>query len=219
MTADESSNVARDPGDLALLTRLLGDIVLPRGQLDQPGVYVPRSPIKLPSGEQMDVLGNGSGSAAEQHAVAVRIRNRDAPPVFKWSMPPADADVYMVEMPTDAHTADTMDNPVEISGRTNAYAQGQKAISDDSGVTMWLLSVTPQHIAGQSGFFITDPADTINLCYVVPALGNHRFDFVKEFGGGFEMTGSNPIKVGGIGTITTAIPLIMEIAVIPKTGR
>lgn len=220
MTADETPNVAQNPGDIALLTRVVGgDIVLPQSEPNEPGISVlPLGGLPLPSGEQIDCLGNGSGSGAEQHAVALRIFNPNEPEVFVWEEPPEDADLYMVEMPTDSQTADTMNNQVEISGRTNAYAQGQTPIRNSPEIDMYLMAITPVLIAGQSGFFITDQADTINLCYLVPALGNKRFDFVKEFGGAFKMKGSDPIKVGAIGTVTTAMPLIMELAVTQKAG-
>lgn len=219
MTQDETGHVTTpSPGDLALGHRRGGDISLPQGN-GKPGLLDLRPGIPLPPGETMDVLGNEGAAAGEMHSVVARVLNPNHKMPFTFAKPPPKGEICIYEMPTDANTAVTMDNPVDICGRLNAYTQGQTALPDDDDVTVYLKAIRPYVPAGQGGIFIQPPGLEIALIYPVPALSDTRLDFEKEFGGAFKMSASNPILVGSFGNATTLIPLVMEMVVVRPAGE
>lgn len=215
MTADETPLTAAAFGDLALATRRGGDISLPLSTPDGPGVLeLPGQGIPLPPAEQMDVLGNASGAGAEQHAVVVRIWNPNHSSDFVHRNPPANAEVCIYEMPTDANTASTIDNFVDVCGRSNAYTNGQTALPDDAQVQIYVHAIRAIVPAGQTGIALAMPGQNHAYIYPAPALSNVRFDFVKEFGAPFYCTGARPLQVASFGTATTLIPLVLEMSVV-----
>jgi hypothetical protein len=215
MTSDETVNTAPLPGDIALTTRREGDISLPfETNLSNPGVLDLTPGVVLPPAEGMNVLANQSGAGAEEHAIACRIWNPDAKSDFTVSAPPTSGiEIQINEMPTDANTAVTMDNFVDITGRLNAYTNGQVALPDDQRVEIWLKAITTFVPAAMAGIAIGMPS--LNHVYVYPAaaLGLTRIDFEQEFGGALYCTADAPIVVGGIGNGAAAVPLILEMIV------
>lgn len=218
-TQDESPQVAPAFGDLALASRRGGDISLPIGSTDKPGLLDLRPGIKLPSGEIMDVLGNGSGAATEMHSVVIRVMNPNHEMPFTFAAPPEDAEIAIYEMPTDANTAVSLDNFVDVAGRDNAYTNGQTEIPDDEKFSMYVKAITASVPAGQGGFVIAPPGTESVLIYPAPALSTFRVDFTKEFGNPFFMTADNPIRVGSYGNATTLVPLVLEMAIVRPAGE
>lgn len=215
MTSDETVNTAPLPGDLAIDTRREGDISLPfETNLSTPGVLDLSPGIKVPPYVGMNVLANQSGAGAEEHAIACRIWNPVAESDFVVSTPPTDGvEIQINEMPTDANTAVTMDNFVDITGRLNAYTNGQVALPDDQRVEIWLKAIRTFVPAAMAGIAISMPGQNHVYIYPAAALGLTRIDFEAEFGGALYCTADAPILVGGIGNGAAAIPLILEMVV------
>jgi len=215
MTSDETVNTAPLPGDLALTTRREGDISLPfETNLSTPGILNLSPGIVLPPAEGMNVLANQSGAGAEEHAIAVRILNPNKDSDFTVQAPPTTGVEFQInEMPTDANTAVTMDNFVDICGRLNAYTNGQTALPDDQRVEIWLKAIRTFVPAAMAGIVVAMPG--LNHVYIYPAasLGLTRIDFEAEFGGALYCTADAPILVGGIGGGAAAVPLILEMVV------
>ena len=219
MTADETPLTAAAFGDIAIDGRRGGDISLPLSSPDGPGEMLLPSPgIPWPPNTDINCLGNASGVGAEQHTVVLRVFNPNANSEFRHAPPPPDAEVCIYEMPTDANTADTLDNPVDICGRSNAFTNGQTALPDDPRVEIWLHAIRAIVPAGQSGIFLLPPGREHAYIYPAPALANVRWDFVQEFGNPFYCNAAAPVLVGGYGTTTTAIPLVLEMSVKRPAG-
>lgn len=218
-TQDESALVAPQFGDLAVETRRGGDISTPIGAAHKPGDLDLHPGIVLNSGELMDVLGNGSGVGAEMHSTVVTVENPNHEMPFIFEAPPEDAEIAIYEMPTDANTAVTQDNFVDVAGRDNAYTNGQTPIPDDIAYKIYVRAITASVPAGQGGFVVVPPGLESILIWPAPALSTFRVDFTKEFGNPFFMDASNPILVGSYGNATTLIPLVMEMAVVRPAGE
>ena len=219
MTADETPLTAAAFGDLAIDNRRGGDISLPLSNPDGPGVLMlPGKGIPWPRSTDINCLANGSGAGAEQHIIVLRVLNPNKNPGFVHAQPPADAEIAIYEMPTDANTADTLDNPVDICGRANAFTNGQTAIPNDSRYGVYLHAIRAVLPAGQSGIFLLPPGQEHAYIYPAPALANVRWDFVAEFGAPFFCTASEPILVGSVGTATTLIPLVLEMSIVRPSG-
>ena len=218
MTADETPLTAAQFGDIAIDGRRGGDISLPLSTPDGPGVLnLPGKGINWPPNTDINCLANASGVGAEQHTVVLRCLNPDAQSGFKHGN--LEGEICIYEMPTDANTADTLDNPVDICGRSNAYTNGQTAIPDDDRYEIALHAIRAVVPAGQSGIFLLPPGREHAYIYPTPALANVRWDFVKEFGAPFRCNGAAPILVGGYGTATTAIPMVLEMVVKRPDGE
>ena len=215
MTSDETVHTAPAAGDLAIDTRREGDISLPYSlELSIPGVLDLAPGIAIPPGVGMNVLANKSGAGAEVHAIVCRIWNPEAQSDFTVQAPPTSGiEIQINEMPTDANTAVTIDNFVDITGRLNAYTNGQTALPDDQRVQVWLKAIRTEVPADMSGIAIAMPG--LNHAYIYPcvSLGLTRIDFVKEFGGALYCTADAPILVAGVGNAAAAIPLILEMVV------
>ena len=215
MTSDETVHTAPAAGDIALTTRREGDISLPfNKELGDPGILDLSPGVVLPPAEGMNVLANQSGAGAEEHAIACRIWNPDAKSDFTVQTPPKTGiEIQINEMPTDANTAVTMDNPVDITGRLNAYTNGQVALPDDQRVKIWLKAIRTEVPAAMAGIWVALPG--LNHVYIYPAaaLGLTRIDFEAEFGGALYCTADAPILVGGIGNGAAAVPLVLEMVV------
>ena len=219
MTADEVPLAAAASGDIACTPALpRGDISLPLSHPNGPGVHVYGAGVPIPSASVIDVLCNGSGAGAEEHAVVLRMWNPTKESAFNHGQPPATAERWLVEMIGDANTADTMDNPVDITGRSNAYTNGNTAVPNDENYTVWLHGMMRITLADQCGFFIVPPGDEHAYIYPSPALSNPWFDFEAEFGAPFVMTGSNPLRVGQLGTTNTASPFLLDISIQRPAG-
>ena len=215
MTSDETVNTAPAAGDLAIDTRREGDISLPfETNLSTPG-HLDLSPgIKVPPNVGMNVLANQSGAGAEVHVIVCRIWNPDTDSDFTvQAAPTTGIEIQINEMPTDANTSDTMDNPVDITGRLNAYTNGQVALPDDQRVEIWLKAIRTEVPADMGGIFVQMPGLNHVYAYPAAALGLTRIDFESEFGGALYCTADAPILVGGIGNAGAAIPLILEMIV------
>jgi len=215
MTSDETVNTAPLPGDLAIDTRREGDISLPfETNLSIPGVLDLSPGIKVPPNVGMNVLANQSGAGAEMHVIVCRIWNPEAKSDFVVATPPTDGvEMQINEMPTDANTAVTIDNFVDITGRLNAYTNGQVALPDDQRVQVWLKAIRTFVPADMGGIAVAMPG--LNHVYIYPAasLGLTRIDFEAEFGGALFCTADAPILVAGVGNGAAAIPLILEMVV------
>lgn len=221
MAADETPYTAAQFGDIALATRRQGDISLPLSTPDGPGILtLGPTGIPLPPYEQMDVLGNASGVGAEQHCVVARILNPNQDSNFTVRQAPTGDDIEfdVYEMPTDANTADTIDNFVDITGRLNAYTNGQTALPDDQRVEVWLHAVRFVAPAGQSGIALAMPSQDHVYIYCAPSVANVRVDLEREFGGALYCQGDSPINIASVGTATTLIPTVLEMSVKRPTG-
>jgi len=220
MTADETPLTAAAFGDITIDGRRGGDISLPLCSPDGPGILeFPGSGIPWPPNTDINCLANGSGAGVEQHCIVLRVANPNAESSFEHAQPPNGAELAFYEMPTDANTADTLDNPVSITGSDNAYTNGQTALPDDPRVEVYLHAIRAIVPAGQSGIYLLPPGQEHAYIYPAPALANVRFDFVKEFGAPFKCTAASPIQVGSFGTTTTAIPLVLEMSVVRPAGE
>lgn len=221
MAADETPYTAAQFGDVTLATRRQGDISLPLSTPDGPGILtLGATGLAVPPYEVMTCLGNASGVGAEQHSVVLRIWNPNQQSNFKVMAAPSgdDTEFDVYEMPTDANTADTIDNFVDISGRLNAYTNGQTALADDQRVEIWLHAVQFTAPAGQSGIALAMPNQDHVYIYNAPSLANVRVDLVKEFGNPLYCTGDSPISIASVGTATTLIPTVLEMTVKRPSG-
>jgi len=220
MTSDETPNTAPAAGDIAIDTRREGDISLPlMGDLSFPGVLDLSPGVKIPPFVGINCLANGSGAGVEEHAIALRIWNPEAQSDFTVAVPPTDGvEIQINEMPTDANTAVTIDNFVDITGRANAYTNGQVALPDDQRVQVWLKAIRAEVPANMAGIAIAMPGQNHVYIYPAAALGNTKIDFVQEFGGALYCTADAPILVAGIGNGAAAIPLVLEMIVSRPTG-
>ena len=202
-------------GDITLTTRREGDISTPLCQdLSIPGELRLVPGIPLPPAEGINYLGNASGAGAEMHVLAIRIWNPNTTSDFTVAVPPTDGvEVQINEMPTDANTAVTIDNFVDIAGRLNAYTNGQTALPDDQRVEIWLKSISFIPPADMGGIAVAMPG--LNHIYAYPgaSLGNNKIDFEAEFGGALYCTADSPILVAGIGNGAAAIPLVLNMIV------
>ncbi len=215
MTSDETSPGVGEYGDIALLTRREGDISLPLcPDLSTPGLLDLSPGIVLPPAEGIDCLANGTGAGAESHVIAIRVWNPNKDSDFTVAVPPTDGvEMQINEMPTDANTALTIDNFVDIAGRLNAYTNGQTALPDDQRVEIWLKAIRFHVPADMGGICIAMPG--LNHVYIYPgcSLGNSKIDFVQEFGGALYCTADSPLIVAGVGNAGAAIPLVLEMIV------
>ena len=219
MTSDEVKGTPA-AGDLAIDGRREGDISLPlTPTLSEPG-YLDLAPgIPIAPAVGMNVLGNGDGAAAEEHCVVCRIWNPDAQSDFTVQPVPATGvEMQINEMPTDANTAYTIDNFVDITGRANAYTNGQTALPDDQRVEIWLKAIRPEVPAGMAGIALAMPGLNHVYIYPAPALGCSRIDFEAEFGGALHCTADAPIMVAGVGNAAAAVPLVLEMLVKRPAG-
>jgi len=220
MTSDETIHTAPAAGDIAITGRREGDISLPfSAELSLPGVLDLSPGIPLAPGVGINCLANQSGAGAEEHAIALRIWNPEAGSDFTVATPPTSGvEIQINEMPTDANTAVTMDNFVDITGRLNAYTNGQTALPDDQRVQIWLKAIRTEVPAAMAGIVVAMPGLNHAYIYPAPALGLTRIDFEAEFGGALYCTADAPILVGGIGNGAAAIPLILEMVVQRPAG-
>jgi hypothetical protein len=219
MAADETPLTAAQFGDIAIDGRRGGDISLPLSTPDGPGILDLEPGIPWPPNTDINCLGNASGAGAEQHCVVLRVLNPHSNSEFTVQPVPTDGEICIYEMPTDANTADTLDNPVDICGRANAYTNGQTALADDPRVQIWIKAIRFVAPAGQSGIYLLPPGQEHAYIYCAPSLANARVDFEAEFGGALYCTGASPILIGSVGTATTLIPCVLEMIVKRPAGE
>jgi hypothetical protein len=219
MTADETPNTAAAYGDLAIDGRRGGDISLPLCKAEAPGITIlPGGGIPWPPNTDINCLANASGGGAEQHCIVLRVWNPNGQSGFVTKPAPPEAEACIYEMPTDANTADTLDNPVDICGRLNAYTNGQAALPDDPRVEIWLHAIDYVLPDGQSGIYLLPPGREHAYIYCAPDTTNQRVDFVQEFGAPLYCNGATPILIGSVGTATTLIPTVLHMSVLRPTG-
>ena len=121
---------------------------------------------------------------------------------FNFSGANAWDDMIRVRPTTAARVAATQSGDTDICGRAVAYTGAQLAIPNDPNITMQIIRITSNDVAGYSGIGLRGVASAAgqgNLTFLTPATYATEYDMMEIFGGYPTCTAATPFQAYGIG--------------------
>lgn len=161
--------------------------------------------IKIPDKAHLGFLGI-DGAGAEQSACVLYIEKPDMEDPWRFSPANAWDEVISVLHTTNARVLNTISGHVNILGRDNPYTGGQTPIPTSREVTIQIIKIIAQDVAGYSGPCLVR-AGTANLMFPCAATHTVVYDMMEMFGGYPTCPGDDPFDIAGVGVTTAPMTL------------
>lgn len=161
--------------------------------------------IKIP--DKATIAYNGmAGAGAEQNAGVVFVEKPEMEDPWNFSSGSAWDEVISVRPTTQARVLDTISGHTDICGRTTAYTDGQTPIPPSRAITVQVIKIISNDVAGYSGPVLVRPG-VANLCFPTAATHSTEYDMMEIFGAYPTCTADDPFDIAGVGVTTAAMTL------------
>jgi len=163
--------------------------------------------IPIPPGASL--AHNGfDGGGAEQSVGVMMIDDPAWPDPWNLKTPDSSYDeVIFVRPTTAARVANTISGHTDICGRAVAYTDGQTAIPSSSKISIDVLHVQSNDVAGYSGAILESPGRA-NLCLPCAATMGENWYLPDLFDGRVpSCTADKPFNIAGVGVTTATMTL------------
>jgi len=163
--------------------------------------------IPVPAGCNLAHLGF-DGGGAEQSAGVVMMDDPEFPDPWNLKTPDTSYDeVIFVRPTTGARVLNQIAGHTDICGRAIAYTDAQEPIPASEKITIDVLHVQSNDVAGYSGPILVSPGKA-NLCLPCAATMGENWYLHELFDGMVpSCTGAKPFDIAGIGVTTATMTL------------
>jgi len=162
--------------------------------------------IPIPAGATLGHNGF-DGGGAEQSAGVVMLDDPGYPDPWNLTAPGDYDEVIVVRPTTAARVLNTISGHTDICGRAVAYTDGQTAIPASSSITIDVLAVQSNDVAGYSGACLESPGKA-NLMLPCAATMGENWYMPDIFDGMVpSCTADKPFNIAGVGVTTATMTL------------
>ncbi len=179
-------------------------------------LYFTGKGIPIPNRATLGYNGSINAAAAEAICAAwIDVPKYDNG--FDFQAPKAWDEIILVAPTSAARVANTQSGHTDICGRAVAYTGGQLPIPNDPGITIQVIHVQSNDVAGYAGPGLESPGGKGNLSFPCIPATPEEYDMMEIFGALPPCKASEPFNMFGCGAVGVA-PLTLSTLTLGLSG-